>query len=157
MSLPSQPHPTVPLKCPHCGAEVGARWKHCWLCQKPLTGSATVAAVAAPPTESGTIPSVLAKVVSGGLAVAFLFLVGSLIAEGMAGVAFVLIIIMVPAGLATVIKAVSRSSLGKPQTFAEKAGTFLVSFGVTVAGLAVVTAAIGIAVGVACWAVCAMS
>jgi hypothetical protein len=131
-------------------------WKRCWLCQKPINGKATVAQLAGQPSETGTLLAVAAKVVSGGLAVAFLFLIGSLIAEGLAGVAFVLLLIMLPPGLVTLIKAVSGTKEGKPLSIAQKAGTFLISFGVTVAGLAAVSVAIGIAVSVACWAICAM-
>jgi len=149
---------TGDLKCPHCGAKVGPKWKTCWLCGLELPASPSAAGTpsnlsesAAAPTSSGpSTIKLVSQVVGFLLAGTIALLMIGLVANGEYGGLIAMIILLVPAGLVTLTKSLSKRSQGMEMTAMEKVGTFLVSLSVTIGAIAALGIAAFVALFIAC-------
>jgi hypothetical protein len=149
------------LKCPHCGAKVGARWRTCWLCglELPTTpaGAGPAQALAEPAApQSASRPGTISLITQGVgflLAGTIVLIMIGLVANGDYGGVIALVILLVPAGLVTLAKSFSRRSQGTEMPIMEKLGTFLLSLAVTVGAVAALGVAAFVALLIACFAI----
>ncbi len=150
--------PTDATTCPHCQAAVGAKWTYCWLCNQPLSGEGADLPPQALRAAAGTknLVSLTTKVVGGAVGAGLVLVALGLFLEREYGGMLLMFLVLIPPAIYTGVKALDRRNAGdEPQTFMHHAGVFMASLAVTLSTLSLIAVAIGIALFVACLAICA--
>ncbi|MCY2968033.1 MAG: hypothetical protein NT069_31125 [Planctomycetota bacterium] len=150
--------PTDATTCPHCQATVGAKWTYCWLCNQPLSGEGADLPPQTLRTSTGTknLMSLTTKVVGGAVGAGLVLVAFGLLLEQEYGGILLMLVVLFPPAIYTGVKALDGRKTGdEPQTLMHHAGVFMASLAVTLSTLSLIAVAIGIALFVACLAICA--
>jgi len=139
--------------CPHCGADCDARDKRCWLCHADVTENAgeIVDAVVVPEAPPHYAPTDTLFAVMAGILAVLIVLVGIGSAVSEPGLTVMLLIVVVPALIATLVRIQARKGRVGYVSWGEKLATFLISASITVGILGLLGIACIIALIVFCF------
>ena len=141
------------LKCPHCGAKVGQRWKTCWLCGLELPAAHAEAGGengSSSPEGPGGVGATIARAAGVVLAGLLVLIFIGLLANGEYGGAIALTLLLLPAGIATLVKSLRKQAEGGEVSLLDQLGTFFLSLAVTIGAIVALGVAAFVALFIAC-------